>query len=159
MSYRALLPKKFESYRSELDEETANAYLKRLGNLSLLEAKQNVDSDNKPFNQKKAIYQKSKFTLTEMVAQKSEWNIDAINERQEKLAKLASKAWPLSINDFPASVSWQGVDIAQMDSTAFRVTGKSRGGDGGSNPPVPTNEANLDPFCESGNFKLGHYQK
>lgn len=87
---------KYEAHWSELDEETANAYLKRLGNLALLEAKQNVDNDNKPFKHKKVVYLKSKFTLTEMIGQQNKWDIDAINERQQKLAKLALTAWPLS---------------------------------------------------------------
>lgn len=92
-----VLPKKYEAHWSELDEETANAYLKRLGNLALLEAKDNVDIDNLPFKKKKATYLKSKFKLTEMIGQNQDWDIEAINDRQSKLAQFALKAWPIGV--------------------------------------------------------------
>jgi Protein of unknown function (DUF1524) len=72
-------------------------YLKRLGNLALLEAKENVDIDNLPFKKKKAAYLKSKFKLTEMIGKRQDWDIEAINERQSKLAHYALIAWPLEV--------------------------------------------------------------
>ena len=92
-----VLPKNYEAHWSELDEETASAYFKRLGNLALLEAKKNTEADNLPFSKKKSAYQDSTFKLTEMIAKSKKWGVDQINDRQRKLAELAVKTWPLSI--------------------------------------------------------------
>ena len=90
-----VLPRSFQAHGNQLDEETAGAYLKRLGNLALLEAKKNNGIDNFPFSDKKPVLQSSTFKLTEMIGAESDWGIKQIKERQEKLAKLALKAWPL----------------------------------------------------------------
>jgi hypothetical protein len=92
-----VLPKNYENHWGWLDEETAGAYLKRLGNLALFEAKKNTEVDDLEFSKKKLAYRDSTFKLTEMIAKQQTWGVDEINDRQKKLAELAVKTWPLSV--------------------------------------------------------------
>ena len=61
----------------------------------LLGAKDNVDNANKTFAEKKTIYKKSPFLVTSELAKYTKWGPDEIRKRQEELAKLAPKIWPL----------------------------------------------------------------
>jgi len=92
-----VLPKNYEKHWPELDEETASAYLKRLGNLALLEAKKNTEANDLQFSKKKIVYRDSTFKLTEMIAKSQKWGVEEINDRQKKLAELAVKTWPLTV--------------------------------------------------------------
>ena len=55
----------------------------------------NTLAGNDPFMTKRAILAKSPYELTRMVGQQDEWTPEAIKERQEVLANLAVKAWPI----------------------------------------------------------------
>lgn len=87
-------------------------YIRRLGNMTLLENSIDASIGNKPFAQKKAAYKKSMFLLTRTIAEPmtvgvntkidravfdlrtfDEWNSVSIEERQFILAKLARKVW------------------------------------------------------------------
>jgi hypothetical protein len=47
---------------------------------------------------KRAVLDKSDFLLTRSIAEKDEdWGPDQIEERQEDLAALALRAWPLKV--------------------------------------------------------------
>lgn len=70
-------------------------YLKRLGNLALLDRALNEKSGNLPFADKAKILVKSKISTTREIAAATSWDTKAIEERQKQMAKLAVKAWPL----------------------------------------------------------------
>lgn len=70
-------------------------YVKRLGNLALLDRVLNEKSGNLPFADKAKILAKSKISTTREIATATSWDISAIDERQKQMAKLAVKAWPL----------------------------------------------------------------
>jgi hypothetical protein len=78
-----------------IDAETAAAFFKRIGNMVLLGAKENVALGNGPFDTKRPVFQQSPFTTTQEVGQELDWDPDAIKARQAKLAELAPKVWPL----------------------------------------------------------------
>lgn len=78
--------------------EIAEAYYKRIGNLALLSTPINNSATvgNSDFAVKKPFLQQAPFTLTQEIANYSQWGPDQISERQLALAKLAVKTWPLS---------------------------------------------------------------
>ncbi len=71
------------------------ALYRRIGNLALTKKRINVTAGNNSFAFKKPFYRKSDYILTSSIASVKEWNEKSINSRQEKLSKLALKAWPL----------------------------------------------------------------
>ncbi len=77
------------------DEDTAQIFVRRIGNLALLLAKSNSDLKSASFSKKRAIYNSSPYELTRMIAKVSSWTKDEISTRQRVLAELALKAWPL----------------------------------------------------------------
>jgi hypothetical protein len=79
-----------------IDAETASVMFKRLGNMTLLQAKKNVLIGNSKFDEKKPHLKSSAFLLTSQVADYSTWGAKEIKERQAKLAKLAVETWPIS---------------------------------------------------------------
>ncbi len=78
-----------------IPQEIVDVYHKRLGNMALLSAKQNVAIGNGTFEQKKDVLAASPFVLTSDCALMADWGPEAIDERQANLAKMALKVWPL----------------------------------------------------------------
>ena len=79
----------------QVDKETHEKYLYRLGNLTLLAEKINKGIQNKIFDSKKPVYERSKLTITNMLKDFSKWDPDSIDVRQERLYDIAIKRWPL----------------------------------------------------------------
>lgn len=71
------------------------AYLKRLGNLVLLDKTINGKIGNLPFADKARKLATSKIALTKEVSNYTHWDISAIEQRQKRMAAAALKAWPL----------------------------------------------------------------
>jgi len=76
------------------DQEKHDTCLYRLGNLTLLEeAKNRNNAANKPFSEKKNIYQTSQYGITSELLRYSEWTERQIRERQRRLAETAATIW------------------------------------------------------------------
>lgn len=75
--------------------EQHDSYVKRLGNLTLLDRMLNEKSGNLPFADKAEVLAKSKISTTREIATSTNWDTKAIDERQKQMAILAVKAWPL----------------------------------------------------------------
>ncbi|HVZ74230.1 MAG TPA: DUF262 domain-containing protein [Polyangia bacterium] len=92
-----VLPKRASKadWGSSFNSDERKDYLHRLGNLALLQKGPNGLIGNKPFVDKKTVLKKSTFKLTAEVADNSDWTKEKIAERQERLAKLATRTWPL----------------------------------------------------------------
>ena len=90
-----VLPEQTGDNWSEFDEDTARIYVRRIGNLALLLAKNNSDLRSSDFKTKKAAYKGSPYELTRMISKCSSWTKKEIGERQKTLAELALVAWPL----------------------------------------------------------------
>ena len=80
-----------------IEEDVAQTYYRRLGNMALLQAQKNVSAGNKGFAEKKAVYGKSTLPITKQVAKYDDWTTNEINERQAKMAKLAPTTWPFGL--------------------------------------------------------------
>jgi len=91
-----VLPEHPENHWSAtFDDESARAYVKRIGNLALLLAKSNSDLRSADFSTKKNVYKSSPYELTRQISTVSAWDASQIVRRQRVLAELALKAWPL----------------------------------------------------------------
>ncbi len=82
----------------EFDEDEFKANLNRLGNLTLLLRDTNRDLSNLPFNVKRPVYQSQEALITKKAGEAEEWSPAAIESRQEWLADLAVREWPLTID-------------------------------------------------------------
>lgn len=90
-----VMPEKPEGNWNHIQPDIARAYVRRLGNLALMLAKSNSDLRNADFAKKKVVYRDSPYELTRQIASANDWNDVRISERQQALAVLALKAWPL----------------------------------------------------------------
>lgn len=77
----------------DVDEETHETYLWRLGNLMLLSGSINISISNKPFAEKKGRYADSKIEPNKEVSEVDQWGMAEIEERQKKLCALALQIW------------------------------------------------------------------
>lgn len=77
----------------DVDEETHENYLWRLGNLCLLDGPTNIEISNKPFKDKKDGYGKSKIEPNKELAKLDKWDKKAIEDRQKRLFKYAKEIW------------------------------------------------------------------
>lgn len=75
--------------------EDAKANRNRLGNQALLVGSVNSKLGNASFDEKKEALRGAGFSLTSSIAGFKAWDLDAISKRQEKLAELAVRAWPI----------------------------------------------------------------
>lgn len=66
----------------------------RIGNLTLITMPGNVTASNRPFNEKKPWLLQSLLALNLTLAERDDWNEDAITERADALADLAVQVWP-----------------------------------------------------------------
>lgn len=70
------------------------AFVNRLGNLTLLSARLNVTIKNSAYGEKKPYYEDSELIITKRIASSfDEWNVEAINSRQSELTDNALKIW------------------------------------------------------------------
>jgi hypothetical protein len=72
-----------------IDPETASANYRRIGNMVIMQAKQNSMVGNGSFAVKKPYLKASAFQLTSDVYAYDDWGVVEVNDRQKKLAKLA----------------------------------------------------------------------
>jgi len=86
-----------EDWRKALgdDVEQHQLYLNRWGNLTLLGGKLNSGASNLPFEQKKARYLQSKIAMAAELNDYPQWDLNAIEKRQERLAGIAEKIWQI----------------------------------------------------------------
>jgi hypothetical protein len=90
-----IMPQTREPYWGHISAEQHRAYVNRLGNLALLDKALNEKAGNVSFADKVKVLTQSKISLTREIASVSTWDLKAIETRQERLGKLAAKAWPL----------------------------------------------------------------
>jgi uncharacterized protein with ParB-like and HNH nuclease domain len=67
----------------------------RLGNMVLLELSDNKNAKRLSFEEKKAIYKKSDFLVSQKICEYEEWNSESLNDYQAWLGKQAAEAWKL----------------------------------------------------------------
>jgi hypothetical protein len=81
----------------EFTDEEFEAYVYRIGNMTLLNATRNREIQNYDYTQKRPVLSESQFQITNELASDAEiWNPMAIATRQRKLAQLASGIWKVT---------------------------------------------------------------
>ena len=92
-----ILPVKRDAHWSHFSEDEHRAFLHRLGNLALLTYKDNGGSQGTDYAFKKNVLGDPKNgSLTKDAAKHNSWSIAEIEARQNRMAKIAVKTWPLS---------------------------------------------------------------
>lgn len=71
----------------------ADGFIKRLGNLCLMQSKRNSDIGNSSFDKKRPVYSESSYQLTNQLGQLDKWDFKEIENRQRVMAKYAVKTW------------------------------------------------------------------
>lgn len=79
----------------DIEKEVASAMHRRLGNMALLNARQNVKLANLSFANKKDVLAASPFVTTSVIGKCETWGKDEIAARQARLAEMATSVWPL----------------------------------------------------------------
>ena len=79
----------------DIESAIHSTYYKRLGNMALLPGTPNKDIGNDPFDEKKQVFELSDYQLTKEIVIEHVWGPAEIEKRQDRLAELAVKAWPL----------------------------------------------------------------
>ena len=88
-----IMPVEASRYWSDVDEDSHEQLLWRLGNLALLGELKNKSALNRPFSEKKIIYAESKIEPNSDLAKYDTWGKEQIEERQELFAKYALEIW------------------------------------------------------------------
>jgi uncharacterized protein with ParB-like and HNH nuclease domain len=90
--------KKYSTWPEHLGvpEEIFQQYRDKIGNLTLLEKRNNAASSRNPFEQKKQTYLASEYAITQDVADRyNQWSIENIKSRTERLAEVALQTWKI----------------------------------------------------------------
>lgn len=82
---------------NNFNEDQHKTYLKRIGNLTLMDKKMNSDEKRLPFLSKKSCYKKSDVFITKAIAKNKEWTVGKLEIRQMDFAERAVKIWNLKI--------------------------------------------------------------
>ena len=92
-------------------EEIQAQYINNIGNLTL--TRYNSEMGDKPFSEKLEVYKESAMhMLNKYVVQQTTWNKDTIEERADKLAECACKAWVYPNIDEEVKAKYQKTEEA-----------------------------------------------
>ena len=84
---------------SYVTPEQRDAYVKRLGNLALLQATPNALAGNAGIVAKAKIYDACELTWTKMMGKATQWGVEEIKDRQLQMSKIVSSIWPIRITN------------------------------------------------------------
>lgn len=85
-----------DQWQEYFGRETYNEAIDRLANFALLSASKNRDIDRAGFEDKKVVLKNSGIQLNKQIAEYDRWDIDAVNARQNWLAKQAKTVWRIN---------------------------------------------------------------
>ena len=88
-----IMPRNGENW--DVDPKIHKEYVRRMGNLTLITGKFNVQMKNLPFDEKKKYYQNSKYPDTNKLAFMDKWGVDEIESRQKEICDHVIEKWPL----------------------------------------------------------------
>ena len=92
-----ILPRNSENGWDEFRDNEIDNFVDRLGNLTLLDKSANSKIGNSSFAEKKNIFAKSAIQMTKQIASdNNDWTPERLNNRQMKMAKLASSIWRIN---------------------------------------------------------------
>lgn len=99
LELESVLPQDYEtdpSWKDAWSTEEANGWMHRLGNLVLVNQKSKPgEANHQAFEEKKELYNKSRYPLTRRVADYSNWTPESAKACHEELLLLARAVWDL----------------------------------------------------------------
>lgn len=90
-----VLPEKPEGNWAQFSDDDVKLNRNRIGNLTLLRASDNSELKSIGFDEKKKRYADCPYNITSQIASCDDWTVAKIIERQNALATLAVKTWPI----------------------------------------------------------------
>lgn len=96
---KAYSAKKYNKWQDYLKSGKAqfNENKDKLGNLTILEKRLNLEANDRPFEQKRGKYRSSDYLISNEIAEHDQWSIDIVQERTKELAKMVSKTWDFKV--------------------------------------------------------------
>lgn len=79
----------------DVDKDELNQLVNRLGNLALIKKSDNGKVRSASFTEKRPVYEDTPYVLTKEIARFSTWGAEEIVDRQDRMAPLAARAWPI----------------------------------------------------------------
>lgn len=94
---KAFSKDKYTTWRGNFqhDEGRFNQFCDRIGNLTLLDQRQNARAGSDPFDQKKRAYESSEYVMTNRICDYDDWSYDKIEDRSKQLAELIVDSWSI----------------------------------------------------------------
>jgi hypothetical protein len=86
----------YHRWRKQIDEDEFVEKRNLLGNLTLLDPEAHGSLKEEHFDHKRSVYTNSDIRLAEGIADYDKWDIDAIEERTERLAKELNEFWSIN---------------------------------------------------------------
>jgi uncharacterized protein with ParB-like and HNH nuclease domain len=97
-SLEHILPENPSDEWDEIDDQTHERFVYRLGNMTLLETSLNRELGNRGYREKREVYQRSQFRITQKIAEHyNTWNEDKIVSRQKQMANIANGIWRVEL--------------------------------------------------------------
>lgn len=97
-SLEHILPENPSDEWDEIDDQTYERFVYRLGNMTLLETSLNRELGNSGYREKREVYETSQFRITQKVAEHYNiWSEDKIVSRQKKMANIANGIWRVTL--------------------------------------------------------------
>ncbi|HET7207165.1 MAG TPA: DUF262 domain-containing HNH endonuclease family protein [Terriglobales bacterium] len=95
MTLEHVMPSRPGKGWGHIKPEDAKANRNRLGNQALLIGSVNSKLGNAGFDEKRKALRTAAFSLTSSIADFKTWDLNSISQRQQRLADLAVRAWPI----------------------------------------------------------------
>jgi uncharacterized protein with ParB-like and HNH nuclease domain len=96
---KAFSAKKYNRWQDYLmcSQGEFNEYKDKLGNLTVLEKRLNLEASDKPFEQKKDKYQGSEYQMAQKITEYENWSLEAVEERTRELAEEMAEIWNFEV--------------------------------------------------------------
>lgn len=96
---KAFTAKKYNKWQDYLDcgQGEFNEYKDKLGNLTVLERRLNLEASDRPFEQKRSIYGNSDYKMARELAENQNWSLRAVEERTTQLAEQVANVWDFDV--------------------------------------------------------------
>jgi len=96
---KAFRAKKYNRWQDYLNcgQGEFNEYKDKLGNLSILEKRLNLEASDKPFEQKKDKYRGSEYQMAQEITKYDSWSLESVGERTRELAEEMAEIWNFEV--------------------------------------------------------------
>jgi len=99
VSRKAFTAKKYNKWQDYLGcgQAEFNEYKDKIGNLTVLESRLNLEASDRPFEQKKSVYRPSDYEMAQDILQYDDWSMKKIEDRTGQLATEIANIWDFEV--------------------------------------------------------------